>query len=275
MFRSPSTHRIGLAGGRTLSARSWPGSGMPVVFLHGMLSSSEVWDGTCSGLSRPCIAFDLPGFGGSDLPVRPDVGAYAADVAAGIRALGLERFELVGHSFGGAVAARVAELLSDRVTSLLLLAPAGFGRNALAEAVTRMPRGRSLATRRLGLTGRRAAGASAALTALVAAGREPRAARYSGPVTALWGADDDVVRPHHIRHVEATFAAAEIVVWDGMGHHPQRERPADLVELVAAPHGRRDRRPARAPRRSWRAGSAARRLLWPLPSVQPARARFA
>ena len=279
MFRSPTTHHIGLAGGRTLAARTWPGQGMPIVFLHGMLSSSDVWSGACSGLSRPCIAFDLPGFGGSDLPVRAGVDAYAGDVAAGIRALGLERFELVGHSFGGAVAARVAELLADRVTSLLLLAPAGFGRNAVAEAAS-LPGLRSLAARRLGLAGREAVAASSALRALVGAGRSRRLSSFAGPVTTLWGTEDKVVRPAHAAAVSAVFAGAQIVVWDGMGHHPQSERPDQLAELVSNPHGRSDRRAgairrgrharsARAPRRSWRPGSAARRLLWPLPRVQP------
>ncbi len=112
MSRSPNTHHIELPGERTLLARVWPGEGVPVVFLHGIFASSEVWTEICTELDRPCVAFDLPGFGGSDLPSAPDVSAYAADIAAGIDALGIERFELVGHSFGGAVAARLAELLA-------------------------------------------------------------------------------------------------------------------------------------------------------------------
>lgn len=267
MLRSTTTHRIRLADGRTLVARSRPGDGLPVVFLHGMLSSSEVWSEVCSGLSRPCVAFDLPGFGGSDLPARADVAAYAADVAAGIRALGLERLELVGHSFGGAVATAVAELVPDRVTSLLLLAPAGFGRNAMAEAAS-LPGLRRLAARRLGLAGRAATAAQTALAALVRAGRgSARTSSFTGPVTVLWGTEDRVVHPRHARHVEAVFAGAEIVVWDGMGHHPQRERSVALAELVRSPHGRSDRRPAR--RRGHRPASSSRRLLWPLPRIQP------
>ena len=97
--RSLRIHRIELPGERTLLARVWPGEGEPIIFLHGIFASSEVWTEVCDDFSRPCIAFDLPaGFGGSDLPSEPDVSAYAADIAAGIDALGLERFELVGRS---------------------------------------------------------------------------------------------------------------------------------------------------------------------------------
>ena len=182
MSRSSTTHHIALPGERTLLARVWPGEGVPVVFLHGIFASSEVWTEVCAEpRAGPCVAFDLPGFGGSDLPSAPDVSAYAEDIAAGIDALGLERFELVGHSFGGAVAARLAELLAARVTSLVLLAPAGFGRIALAEAMT-VPGirsvaeavvRRSLARRQIALTAAAVAAARQATVALVAAGRAP------------------------------------------------------------------------------------------------------
>ena len=39
----------------------------------------------CSNLSQPCIAFDLPGFGDSDLPTSPTCSAYADDITAGHR----------------------------------------------------------------------------------------------------------------------------------------------------------------------------------------------
>ncbi len=84
MVKRFTTHRIPLTGERTLLARVWPGDGSPIVFLHGIFGSSESWDGICSTLDRPCIAFDLPGFGGSDLPSAPDVSAYAGDVAAAL-----------------------------------------------------------------------------------------------------------------------------------------------------------------------------------------------
>src|SRR3954451_5433396 len=143
MVKRFTTHRIPLTGERTLLARVWPGDGSPIVFLHGIFGPSESWNGICSALDRPCIAFDLPGFGGSDLPSAPDVSAYAGDVAAALRALGVDRFELVGHSFGGAVASALADIAADKVTSLLLLAPA-FGRIAMAETLS-APGLRSLA----------------------------------------------------------------------------------------------------------------------------------
>ena len=264
MSRSPATHHIELAGERTLLARVWPGEGVPVVFLHGIFASSEVWTEVCAELGRPCIAFDLPGFGGSDLPSAPDVSAYAEDIAAGVDALGLERFELVGHSFGGAVAARLAELLNSRVTSLVLFAPAGFGRIALAEAMT-VPGvravaeaivRRSLARRHIALTASAVTAARQATVALVAAGRALTTATFTAPVTAVWGTDDRVVRPKHSRDVTAAFPQADVVLFEGMGHHPADARPKEVLELLRT--GRAARRVKRSRRRIFRPRPAVR-----------------
>jgi pimeloyl-ACP methyl ester carboxylesterase len=193
MQSSSTTYRIEVAGGRTLAARVRHGKGTPVVLLHGLFSSSETWTRVCSELDRTSIAFDLPGYGESD-PSRRGVNAKAEDVAAAIRALGLERFDLVGHSFGGAVAARVAELMPERVESLVLLAPAGFGR--LATALHR------------------------------------RARAYCGSVTAVFGTRDRIVRTSHTRGIQRAFPAARVQLWDRAGHHLQADRREALVALM-------------------------------------------
>ena len=95
-----------LGDGRVLSVRRWPGtSDGTLVILHGLLDSSEGWSPLAAGVSCSVVAFDLPGFGGSDVPERGSVSGYARDVAEGLGLLGIDRFTLVGHSLGGAVAA--------------------------------------------------------------------------------------------------------------------------------------------------------------------------
>jgi pimeloyl-ACP methyl ester carboxylesterase len=60
-----------LPDGRRIRARRWAGKGDPLVLLHGQLDSSEGWTEIAESSRRPSVAFDLPGFGGSDLPARP------------------------------------------------------------------------------------------------------------------------------------------------------------------------------------------------------------
>jgi pimeloyl-ACP methyl ester carboxylesterase len=261
---------LALSGGRSLCVRRWPGEGVPIVLLHGLLDSSEGWNDVCTDLAHPCFAFDVPGFGRSDAPSRGSLAGYAADVAEGLRALGLERFVLVGHSLGGAIAAALAEILPEQVAALVLLAPAGFGRIHLAEAIS-IPGVReltalalpSLLSSRLAVTAgyvtmvsngmlperdvvdrvvdrgsMLAAGAREGTRAIVAAGRSRRAFHrrgldYLGPVYAVWGDRDRLVPSSHADGVRAALPQARVELWPGMAHHFQRERRRELLALIA------------------------------------------
>ncbi len=97
-------HYTALLGGIRTALRRTPGSGDPVVFVHGNPSFSFDWEPLMLQLRRPAIAFDLPGFGHSE---RPDpgrfdatLGAYSEWVAEALDGLGLERFGLVVHDWG-------------------------------------------------------------------------------------------------------------------------------------------------------------------------------
>src|SRR4051812_23213806 len=108
-MQSPEVIEVALPAGRRLTVRTWDGHGEPLVLLHGLLDSSQGWDTLARRIARPCLAIDLPGFGGSALPYRPRIGYYADDVSLALAELGVARCTLVGHSLGGGVAAEVAE----------------------------------------------------------------------------------------------------------------------------------------------------------------------
>ena len=78
--------------------------------------------------TRRVVAFDLRGHGQSDSPTSQSaffVDALARDVGAVADALGLQRFVLVGHSLGGAVAAAYAGEHPQRVAGLVLVGTPG------------------------------------------------------------------------------------------------------------------------------------------------------
>ncbi|GAA4557184.1 alpha/beta fold hydrolase [Pseudonocardia xishanensis] len=87
------------------------GSGRPLVLLHGGLMSGEMFAPILPALTetRQVITVDLQGHGRTadiDRPLSP--ATMAADVAALIEHLGLDRPDLVGYSLGGGVALHVA-----------------------------------------------------------------------------------------------------------------------------------------------------------------------
>lgn len=113
-----------------LKARSWgSASAEPVVCLHGVGQHGGIFEelgGRLAGEGRRLLALDLRGHGGSGHEPPWNLATHAADVLATLDAEGIGAAALVGHSFGGAVAATLAAAEPRRVARLALLDP-GFG----------------------------------------------------------------------------------------------------------------------------------------------------
>lgn len=82
------------------------GSGPPILFLHGVADSADVWSGIISRLQNQyrCLAPDLPGFGRSMAPENFDCSLenMAHFVDGVVQAIGIsEPLNLVVHDFGG------------------------------------------------------------------------------------------------------------------------------------------------------------------------------
>lgn len=102
------------------------GTGSPVVLLHGLGRTAQVWNHVVE-LLRPLdvriVAFDLLGFGASPKPTWMEYNAddHANAVIASLEKLKLtEPVVLVGHSMGCLVAIRVARLRPDLVRHLII-----------------------------------------------------------------------------------------------------------------------------------------------------------
>ena len=90
-----------------------PRDGEALIFLHGFPESHRTWRHQLVALSDRyrCIAPDQRGYRGSDKPEGVDsysADKLIADIFALADALGIERFTIVGHDWGGAIAWGVA-----------------------------------------------------------------------------------------------------------------------------------------------------------------------
>ncbi len=100
------------------------GRGRAVVLLHGLGSSSADWvfQAVPLAAARRVIAPDLRGAGASaPVPVGHGIADYAADVWALLDRLKVADADLVGFSFGGAVALEMALQAPARVARLILI----------------------------------------------------------------------------------------------------------------------------------------------------------
>ncbi|MFK7958303.1 MAG: alpha/beta fold hydrolase [Lysobacterales bacterium] len=112
------------------------GEGPVVLLVHGTLGDLADWDGWVSTLaaSNRVVRFDMPGFGlSADVPN----GNHSVDrmhtlIDALMHHLQVDRFAIVGISYGGMVAFRYAATRRDRVSAMVLVNSAGiqFGRPA-------------------------------------------------------------------------------------------------------------------------------------------------
>ena len=96
------------------------GSGEVVVFLHGMPETSYAWRRQFNWLASEhrIIAVDLEGFGETRTAAEDfSVAAMADRLLALLDTIGVDRFHLVGHDWGGLIGARMASAAAGRVLS--------------------------------------------------------------------------------------------------------------------------------------------------------------
>lgn len=129
------------------------GSGpVPVVLVHGIGMFCECWLPSFGAIAETTrtLAPDLPGHGLNQTPAEFSflLADYVAFLDSFLRALNIGPVVLIGHSLGGAIAARFAMHFPARCAGLVLVAPAGFGKQVspmfrlfavpgVGEAVTR------------------------------------------------------------------------------------------------------------------------------------------
>lgn len=233
----------------------------PIVLLHGFGGDASTWSNIQTALEAKhrTIAFDLPGHGAAvDWPEIGHAGLSAKAVSAALDGLSLERVHLVGHSMGGAIATLIALRAPQRIASLTLLAPGGFGpeinhrllrRYAAATDETDIqilleqffgwecPIPRKLAGHIA--ANRQKPGASEALQTIVEQIIDgdvqktlpsDQIADIGAPVKLIWGTQDRVLptrQSHRLPGVVATH------VFERVGHMPHLEIPREVARLIA------------------------------------------
>jgi len=254
------------------------GDGEPVLFVHGTPTWSFEYRHLIGALrgGHRCIAVDHLGFGLSDRPAAADYTpeAHAARLRAFVDKLGLRRFTLVVHDFGGPIALPLALDDPDRVerlvvlnswmwsfaddpemtkrarmvsgalgrflyrrlnASLRLIVPSAYGdRRKLTKAIHRQ----YLAAFPDADSRERVLWALArALTGSSAfyEGLWQRRQRLAAiPTLIVWGMKDTAFRPHLLARWRRALPHATVVELAEAGHWPHEEQPEGVIGAVQA-----------------------------------------
>jgi len=243
---------------------------VPVVLLHGLNDSYLTWNRVAPLLAvdRRVLMPDLPGYGLSE---RPDASYelrwHAHVMAKWLETLGLEKVDIVGHSFGGGVAQVMLLECSARIRRLVLVASGGLGRQvAAALRLASLPRVVELFGQRfmafgtrVALHGNRSGFSKQEVRELSAMNAMPGSARafarsvrdvidWRGqrrafyqrahelselpPVALCWGDLDPIIPIAQGRAFVDSVEGVQLTQFDGCGHYLHKEQPAAFAKTV-------------------------------------------
>jgi pimeloyl-ACP methyl ester carboxylesterase len=220
-----------------------------------------MWEPQLQALSRSFTVYApvQPGVGLSEgLEQLDDIWDLTIAYLDLFDALKLDRFALVGHSFGGMVAAEIAAMAPERVSSLVLVSSAGLWRDdqpildtwvatpaEQAKAIYHDPNGMvaKLVAAQTPTDEKAKNDAIVAMIINLAAtgkfswpfpekGLKKRLHRIKAPTLLIWGKSDGVVPPVYASEFASRIAGARVELLDGAAHLPHLERLDRFVPLV-------------------------------------------
>lgn len=101
------------------------GSGHSIIFIHGWSESKNTFKKLTEILSKKyrCISIDLPGFGESEPLENVTLEKVSRVLEKLILKLGIKKYNLVGHSLGGAVTLVFGDKHQNDINKIVLISP--------------------------------------------------------------------------------------------------------------------------------------------------------
>jgi pimeloyl-ACP methyl ester carboxylesterase len=110
------------------------GEGEPLAVLHGAGGPRLTLALDLLARQHRVVLLEMPGFGDQANDVHTTPAELAEAAAEAFAAIGIDRYHVLGTSFGGGIALHLALTHPDRVISLVLEAPAAFREGATSPA---------------------------------------------------------------------------------------------------------------------------------------------
>jgi pimeloyl-ACP methyl ester carboxylesterase len=265
-------HQVEILGRRVNYVDIGEGDKPPAVFVHGLAGCWQNWLENLPRLAqdRRCIALDLPGFSGSEMPrEKITISGYAEMVVEWATAVGAdEPVDVIGNSMGGFIAAEIGIKDPAFVRRIVLCSAAGI-------SITNLKRRPLLTTARISgaltnvvlarrdamvkrpglrqfalayvfrhptridadlayntMSGAGGPGFLPALDALTDYDFRDRLGDVKVPVLLVWGREDNLVPVKDADEFERLIPNARKVILEDTGHVPMLERPSTFNDLA-------------------------------------------
>jgi len=234
------------------------GQGEPLVVIHGGGGDARSWMNNIEELSGKYTVYapDLPGYGGSQrlagdyyIPELSDfIGSFASS-------LGLERFNLVGHSMGGGVALDYTLKAPQKIKKLVLVSSLCLGREiafwvrllsirAILRSVGMLTisilKGIKWLTERLNPAefimplslASMTVGGNITTFRQQSVVLKDRLAEVAVPTLVVWGARDPIVPVKHAYQAGKVIPDCQVKVFEHRGHNVHRDALAEFSSTV-------------------------------------------
>ena len=231
--------------------------GESLLILHGWGSNSERWQRVKELLEKKGIevlVLDLPGFGKTLSPQK----AWSRDdyinwIFQKVKERNWQKFNLLGHSFGGGLAVKIAATFPERIEKLILLSPAIIQRKSiktylfyyisyLGKKVFSLPGfkifhplAKKLIYKLAGTKDYYVADGIMKETMKKIGKEEPLEMileKIKIPTLILWGKKDDVLPIIDAYYIKEKIKGSELKIIPKARHSPHREAPEELAEII-------------------------------------------
>lgn len=234
------------------------GKGTPLVLIHGYPLDHSIWSDVVPLLENDfdLILPDVRGFGESATVETPySMTDIAADLAAILDSIGIQKAAFAGHSMGGYVALAFAKAFPDRVSGLSLVSSQAMGDTperkegryktaadvsekgvgivaaAMTDKLSPDQRVRDVVRSLIGKQS--ISGVAGALKAM--AEREDLTAflaSFKLPLVLIHGDADELIPVDRAREIKTLVPAAHLVELLGAGHMPMMEQPERTADAL-------------------------------------------
>jgi pimeloyl-ACP methyl ester carboxylesterase len=202
------------------------GAGEPLVFFHTARGVRLTQAHARLAETRRVIAIEAPGFGRSPVNERTrDLPELAGTMMAAAKALGLQSFDLMGHSFGAKAALWAAIQNPEAVRALVLVAP-----SAIRPETWSLPSAQEGVEPEIGK--KQAALFGRLIGPPVDEALESRMGEIACPVLALFGTRDELIPTTFARRYRQLMPKANVMFVYDAGHAITEDRPEAVAALI-------------------------------------------
>jgi len=234
------------------------GSGEPLVLLHGLGSSLETWKNNLDYFAKyfRTYAFDMIGFGLADKPkIRYRLDVFAEFLKEFLRALKIEKTNLIGSSLGGLIALWFSINNQEMVRKLVIEASPGFevgAGNTIKKymgdwwTIEKLKKfydfiyyrpiidDKTLISRFKMFNTPEAKYSYKSTLEMPKDWKDlsKRLKNFKKPTLIIWGKEDKLIPVKHAYEFRKLMENLELIIFDETGHVPHAEKPKEFNRAV-------------------------------------------